>query len=140
MKHLIRPCWVAVGLMLAGCSSPPEPMAVKWDATPTTVNSTLPLWQENHVVVHSPDVVGSWSKRITDFQGDNGSYGPDFYYAVVHSTRIVVASNSSSAWFNTKAWLQLHGATAPIEFNRKLDCLTCNTVDVYLSRSDFASK
>ncbi|CNI07712.1 Uncharacterised protein [Yersinia kristensenii] len=130
------PRWGAVCLMLilAGCSSPPEPVAVNWDATPTTVNSTLPQWQENNIVVRSPNLTGEWSKRITDFQGDRGTYGSEFYYAVAHSTRIVVASNSSTAWFNTKAWLQMHGAVAPIEFNRRLGCLTCNTVDVYLSR------
>jgi Cag pathogenicity island protein Cag12 len=122
---------------LSGCSSsPPEPVAVKWDAPTAVVNSTLPEWQENNVVVPSPGVAGNWSKRITDFQGDSGSYGPDFYYAVAHSTRIVVVSNSGAAWFEAKEWLRAHGATGPIEFTRQMACLTCNRVDVYLSRPD----
>lgn len=120
---------------LSGCSSPPEPVAVKWDTYPTAVNSTLPQWQENHVVVTSPGVTGEWSKRLQDFKGDNGRYSPDVYYAVAHSTRIVVTSNSGSAWFYAKTWLQTHGARVPIEFNRQFDCLTC-TVDVYLSRGN----
>lgn len=132
---LRKSVFLCLTVALSGCSSsPPEPVAVKWEAPTAVVNSTLPEWQANQVVVPSPGVAGNWSKRITDFQGDRGSYAPDFYYAVAHSTRIVVASDSSGAWFEAKAWLRAHGATAPIEFNRQLTCLTCNRVDVYLTR------
>lgn len=132
-------------LALTGCSSPPEPAAVKWGATPTVVNSTVPWWQANNVVVQSPNVTGEWSLKFASFKGDYGNYGPEVYYAVAHSTRIVVVSGSGTAWLNAKKWLQAHGATATIEFKRKRDCLTkyiptCNTVDVYLSRTNFASK
>lgn len=125
---------VCLTVALAGCSSPPEPVAVGWEAPPTALNSTLPQWQENGVVVRSPEVNGNWSLRLADFDGGNGRYGPDVYYAVAHSSRIVVITNSSGAWFATKAWLQAHGATATIEFSRQLACLTCNRVDVYLTR------
>ncbi|HHQ9522456.1 hypothetical protein HRD68_00155 (plasmid) [Yersinia massiliensis] len=127
-------------LALAGCSSPPEPVAVKWEAAPTAINSTLPQWRENNVVVQSPNVEGKWSLRLVGFKGDSGSYGPEFYYAVAHSNRIVVVSSSGSAWFKTKTWLQSHGATATIEFYSKQRCSTCSVVDIYLSRSEFASK
>lgn len=132
---LKKSVFICLMLTLSGCSSPPEPVAVKWDATPTTVNSSLPQWQENNSVVRSPNVEGEWSLRLTGFKGDSGTYGPEFYYAVAHSNRIVVVSSSGTAWFKTKAWLQAHGATATIEFYQKNSCSTCTVVDVYLSHS-----
>lgn len=137
---LKKSVFICLTLALAGCSSPPEPVAVKWDDPPTTINNTLPQWQENKSVVRSPNVEGEWSLRLAGFKGDSGTYGPDFYYAVAHSNRIVVVSSSGTAWFKTKAWLQAHGATSTIEFYRKNSCLTCTVVDVYLSRSHSASK
>ncbi len=121
-------------LLLAGCSSPPEPVAVKWGRPATAMNSTLPQWKENNSVVRAPGRQGEWSMTLRDFQGASGRHGPDVYYAIAHASRIVVASNNSTAWFNTRDWLKAQGAAVPVEFIRKPGCLSCTTVDVSLSR------
>lgn len=141
MKH-VSPTRVAFCLTLAltGCASPPEPVAVQWENTHRTVNSAIPRWQENNRVVPSPRVAGEWTLKAVDFKGDDGQYDADFYYAVAHANRIVVASHQGEAWFSARDWLQAHGATPVIEYRDKTDCLRCDTVDVTLSRINKAAE
>lgn len=122
-----------VGLLLAGCSSPPEPAAVEWDKPTTAVNAAFPDWHENNVVVPSRVISGQWARKLTDWQGDAQNYPADVWYAVAHSTRIVVVSPAAAEFFSARDWLTRHGATGVIAWQQKLNCLTCTT-DLYFSR------
>nr|MBG6243240.1 hypothetical protein [Candidatus Symbiopectobacterium sp. Dall1.0] len=68
--------------LLAGCSSPPPPPPVNWSGSAVEINSTMPDWKENKVVIPSPVIAGHWAKAIYDFDGEKGSYLPDDYFAV----------------------------------------------------------
>lgn len=134
MKHFKPLVALSALLVLAGCSSPPEPAAVEWDKPLSPTNGTLPLWQENAVVTPSPVVSGQWSRVIMDFQDDGRVWTPDVWYAVAHSPRVAVSAPDATAFFAAKAWLRQHGAQGLISYRPKTHCLTCNTTDIYFSR------
>lgn len=119
--------------ILSACSSPPEPQAVNWSAKAELLNNTLPEWNKSGSVNTSANVDGKWIKTIKGFD-INKPFGIGVYYAVAHSTRIIVKTNSSQRWFDTKTWLRSHGANGVIDFEYAKGCMTCNTVDVSLSR------
>lgn len=120
-------------LVISGCSSPPEPPAVKWDKPLSPTNSQLPLWQKNHVVTPSSVITGHWMRVITDFHVGQ-IWLPDSWYTVVHSTQIAVAAKDGTTFFTAKNWLRQHGATGLITYRPKIPCLTCNTTDLYFYR------
>ena len=121
-------------LVISGCSSPPEPPAVKWDKPLSPTTSQLPLWQENRVVTPSPVISGIWTLAITDFQDVGQIWPPDIWYAVVHSTQITVSAPDATTFFSAKNWLRQHGATGLIAYRPKIHCLTCNTTDLFFYR------
>lgn len=134
MKHFKYLTGVATILLLCGCSSPPPPPPVEWDTQSNEINTTVPNWQENNVVVSTPTPTGNWSYIATNFQGDDTSYPIAFYYSVAHSKKIVISTQSPSEYFKAKDWLKSHGAKGVFIFQSKQRCLACSTTDIYLSR------
>lgn len=130
-KFLYAATLVAV---LSGCSSPPEPVQPEWDKAPASMNTSLPHWEENGVVVPAASVTGHWSQHITNFAPD-AVYPPGVWYAVVHSPNIIVNAASGAQYFAAKAWLRSHGSKAIVSFTPKSsDCLTCSVTDIYFYR------
>ncbi|WP_130651537.1 TcpQ domain-containing protein [Candidatus Williamhamiltonella defendens] len=124
------------GIMLAGCSSPPPPPPVNWSGSAVEINSTIPDWKENHVVIPSPVIAGHWAKAMYDFEGEKRNYLPDDYFAVTHANQIVVLSQTSEGYFNAKRWLKTHGAKGVIDYQVKQRCLGCSKTDIYFYRID----
>ncbi|WP_337049925.1 cag pathogenicity island Cag12 family protein [Serratia fonticola] len=132
MKRFNYRAALSAVLILAGCSSPPEPAKVEWDQPVTATNSSLPAWQGNSVVTPSPFVSGHWSTIITDFQDEGTLRAPDVWYAVAHSPHSAVAAPDAATFFAAKAWLRQHGAKGLITWQPG-NSLTSNT-RLYLSR------
>ncbi|WGM08744.1 TcpQ domain-containing protein [Arsenophonus nasoniae] len=124
------------GMMLAGCSSPPPPPPVNWSGSAIEINSTMPDWKENNVVIPSPIITGHWAKAIYDFDGEKGNYLPDDYFAVAHANQIVVLTQTSAGYFNAKRWLRTHGAKGVIDYQVKQGCIGCSETDIYFYRID----
>lgn len=124
---------LAFPFILSACSSPPEPASVDWGAKEDTVNSTLPSWEESGTVNASTNVTGKWMKTVRGFKTDQ-PLDVGVYYAISHSTNIVVSASSSKDWFDTKSWLRSHGANGVIDFEFKGACLTCTSIDVSFYR------
>ncbi|EMB4337267.1 hypothetical protein I5462_12620 [Citrobacter freundii] len=120
-------------MILSGCSSPPEPARPEWNKPGAFVNSTLPQWSENRLVVPSPETDGHWSTAII-FNPDI-IYLPAVWYAVAHSERISVYSPDGAGYFRAKYWLRKHGYTGVITFHPEHDnCLACNRTEITLYR------
>lgn len=119
--------------ILAGCSSPPPPPPVDWKGNQEILNTGLPAWKENNILIPSLSVSGRWSNIIRDFS-PHTPYTADIYYSVLHSPFVMVATTSSESFFSTKSWLRQHGAKGVIRYQAKVDCLNCNSTDIYLSR------
>lgn len=49
---------IMLAAIVTGCSSPPPPVPVKWDKTAAPLNTRLPQWSDNNVIVPSPTVNG----------------------------------------------------------------------------------
>ncbi|BBI93079.1 TcpQ domain-containing protein [Serratia symbiotica] len=122
------------GIMLAGCSSPPPPPPVNWSGSAIKINSEIPDWKENNMVIPSPVIAGHWAKAIYDFDGEKGHYLPDDYFAVTHANQIVVLSQTSEGYFNAKRWLRTHGAKGVIDYQVKRGCIGCSETDIYFYR------
>lgn len=120
-------------LILSACSGPPEPKSVDWDSKPETLNSTLPEWKESDSINASANVTGKWLKTVKGFD-TNKPFDIGIYYAIAHSTNIIVKTNSSQRWFETKSWLQRHGATGVITFEYTKEFITRDSVDVSFYR------
>ncbi|EMC4380599.1 Cag pathogenicity island protein Cag12, partial [Cronobacter sakazakii] len=39
--------------LLCGCSSPPPPVPVEWEKPANPVNSTMPQWDDNSIIIPS---------------------------------------------------------------------------------------
>lgn len=127
-------CAATLVAVLSGCSSPPEPVQPEWDKAPASMNTSLPHWEENGVVVPAANVTGHWSQHITNFDPD-AVYPPGVWYAVVHSPNIIVNAASGVQYFAAKAWLRSHGSKAVVSFTPKSSgCLTCSVTDIYFYR------
>lgn len=120
-------------IALAGCSSAPPPAPIEWGKNAESVNSEIPVWHQNGVVVAADGVQGKWSYVLPDFIGDDGTYPVAFYYAVTHSPKIVIQAPDGTAFFNTKAWLRQHGSKGLISYQPKENSLTRIT-SVYFYR------
>lgn len=120
-------------LILSACSGPPEPKSVDWDSKPETLNSTLPEWKESDSINASANVTGKWLKTVKGFD-TNKPFDIGIYYAIAHSTNIIVKTNSSQRWFETKSWLQRHGANGVITFEYTKEFITRDSVDVSFYR------
>lgn len=51
-------------LVLSGCSSPPPPVPVEWDEPGQSVNTGLPKWRDNPIIIPSPIVIDKWLLSI----------------------------------------------------------------------------
>lgn len=123
----------AVLAVLSGCSSPPEPARPEWNNPGAAVNTAIPQWSSNGVIIPAADVDGRWSKAIT-FNPDI-TWPPDVWYAVAHARQVVVHSPDGASYFRAKSWLRRHGYTGVISFQPKLvNCLTCNTTEIEFYR------
>ncbi|EJM3421877.1 Cag pathogenicity island protein Cag12 [Salmonella enterica] len=120
----------ALVVMISGCSSPPEPLPVRWDKPAQQINTTLQQWNPNNAVIASNMVNGHWSQYIASFSPDR-IYSPAVWFAIAHSPEIVIVTNSGASYFNAKSWLQSNGSKALISFQ---NCFTCSRTDIYLYR------
>lgn len=122
----------AMGI-LAGCSSPPEPVQPEWDKPGVEMNTSLPQWSENRVILPSPTVEGHWSIKMA--LNPDAVYPSNLWYAVVHSSQVNVNAPDGERYFRAKAWLQKNGYSGVTTFLPKLNnCLTCNTTEIEFYR------
>lgn len=101
--------------LLCGCSSPPPPVPVEWDKPANSVNSTMPQWDDNSIIIPSREVNGKWSAVIRAMDFDDTLWTPAVFYAAAHSPRIVISTPSGDNFFKAKSWLRQHGAKGVIE-------------------------
>lgn len=47
---------IMLAAIVTGCSSPPPPVPVEWDKAAAPLNTSLPQWSDNNVMVPSPTV------------------------------------------------------------------------------------
>lgn len=129
VKHTIF-----ITLLLCGCSSLPPPVPVEWEKPGNSVNSTMPQWNDNSIIIPSREVNGKWSAviRATDF--DDMLWTPAVFYAAAHSPRIVISTPSGDNFFKAKSWLRQHGAKGVIEYQPALNCIACSETSIYFSR------
>ena len=84
---------IMLAAIVTGCSSPPPPVPVEWDKAAAPLNTSLPQWSDNNVIVPSPTVNGKWTSSISAQSFYDTIWTPAVFYAVAHSTRIVVLHN-----------------------------------------------
>lgn len=132
MLHKFTGLTVAA-VLLAACSSPPEPAAVDWEQPAAAVTTTLPQWEPNTVIIPSPVTAGSWSQYLGRFE-PGGIYSAAQWYAVAHASQAVVSAPDSPRYFEAKAWLRAGGYHGLIEFRPRTGCLTCNTTEIFFYR------
>ncbi|MGE2160925.1 cag pathogenicity island Cag12 family protein [Enterobacter hormaechei] len=121
-------------LFLSACSSPPEPPQIDWKQNPETVNTQLMDWQPTYSVIKSDKINSSWVKVIHDFRPENRLYDDAVFYSVAHSDSVIVETNNGTDFFTAKNWLRANGANGVIHYRYKMNCLSCRTTSVYLSR------
>ncbi|MDR8449628.1 Cag pathogenicity island protein Cag12, partial [Acinetobacter baumannii] len=56
---------IMLAAIVTGCSSPPPPVPVDWDKAPAPLNTSLPQWSDNNVMVPSPTVTSKWTSSIS---------------------------------------------------------------------------
>ncbi|ENP7393691.1 Cag pathogenicity island protein Cag12 [Salmonella enterica] len=125
---------IMLTVIVTGCSSPPPPVPVEWDKAAEPLNTSLPQWSDNNVIVPSPGVNGKWTSSVSAQNFYDTLWSPAVYYAIVHSTRIVVAAQSGTDFFNAKNWLRHNGAKGVIEYQPVFNCLLCRETTIYFSR------
>ncbi|RAH26349.1 cag pathogenicity island Cag12 family protein [Pantoea agglomerans] len=118
---------------LFSCGSPPQPPSAN-EAKSEVLNANLPEWKPNNLYISSPVTKGDWYLVTRNFTGSGEVYSPSFWYGLLHSQRIIVASGKDSDWFAVKNWLRSHGAKQVIEYKKKPLCNYCT--DVYMINSD----
>lgn len=126
-------CLAAAAVLLAGCSSPPEPAAVAWEKPAVPVTTTLPQWEPNAVIIPSPVTTGRWSQYLGHFE-PGGIYSAAQWYAVAHASQAIVSAPDSQRYFDAKAWLRAGGYQGLIEFRPRTGCLTCNNTEIFFYR------
>lgn len=126
-------CLTAAVALLAGCSSPPEPLPVEWDKASAAMNTDLSDWQPNNIIVPSLSINGHWSKKIANFKPSN-IFAPSVWYAVAHSSKAVISAPDSKSYFVAKDWLRNGGYKGLIEFRHQGQCFSCNSTEIYLYR------
>ncbi|HFN3662554.1 TPA: cag pathogenicity island Cag12 family protein [Enterobacter hormaechei] len=138
-KQSFSPGWLAGGIFivalmifLSGCSSPPPPTPIEWDKT-QSLNTGIPEWRENNLVIPSDTVSGRWMKILNNFKGDEGNYDISVYYAIAHSP-VIVVHTSGGAFFKAKEWLRKLGAKGVIQYHPVTDCMLCTNTSIYFSR------
>ncbi|ASG76450.1 Cag pathogenicity island protein Cag12 [Salmonella enterica subsp. diarizonae] len=120
--------------IVTGCSSPPPPVPVDWDKAAEPLNTRLPQWSDNNVIVPSQTVNGKCISSISAQSFHDTIWSPAVFYAVAHSTRIVVTAQSGTDFFNAKNWLRHNGAKGVIEYQPVFNCLPYRETTIYFSR------
>ncbi|RAY78700.1 hypothetical protein DP190_22415 [Enterobacter cloacae] len=123
----------ALAVLLAGCSSPPEPAAVDWSQPAQPVSATLPVWEPNRLIVASRITEGNWSQVLARFE-PSGVYPATQWYAVAHASRAVVIAPDGQPYFAAKTWLRDGGYHGVVEYRTRTGCLTCNTSEIVFYR------
>ena len=126
-------CFAALAALLAGCSSPPEPIAVEWNKPAVSMNPDLAQWEPNGAVIPAPVVTGHWSQHIASFNPNN-IFTPAVWYAVAHSSLTVISAPDSESYFTAKTWLRAGGYKGLIQFRPKGSCLNCHTTEIFFYR------
>ncbi|EKT1335133.1 hypothetical protein QDW80_004295 [Salmonella enterica] len=127
MRRILLPV-----LLLAGCSSPPEPVPVEWDKPPAQMNTTAPQHiKEASKVIPASKVTERWSRHLIRFTPDT-PYLPAVYYTVAHSTTFIVFTPSGAEYFKAKDWLIHNGATGIITYKFKSN--DNRGTEIFLSR------
>lgn len=124
---------VFMALVLAGCSSPPEPAQVEWSTSATAINEKVPQWQNNDIIVPSQNTTGQWSIIAPNFNLDEVQ-STEIYYAIAHASRIVIKTSTNNQYLSIKNWLLKNGAVGQIELEIKKTCLLCNSNTLYFYR------
>jgi hypothetical protein len=120
-------------VILSACSSPPEPAQPEWNKPGTAINTTLPQWSENSLILPSDKIECHWLTAII-FNPDT-AYPPHIWYAIAHSERIRVNTPDGQRYFMAKDWLRKHGNTGVITFQSKqADDLTRHTTQISFYR------
>ncbi|HBM0248685.1 cag pathogenicity island Cag12 family protein [Salmonella sp. NW805] len=125
---------IILAAIVTGCSSPQSPVPVDWDKIAEPLNTRLPQWSDNNVIVPSPTVNGKWTSSISAQSFHDTVWSSSVFYTIAHSTRIVVTAQSGADFFNAKNWLRQNGAKGVIEYQPLFNCLTCRETTVYFSR------
>lgn len=125
---------IILAAIVTGCSSPPPPVPVEWDKAAAPLNTRLPQWRDNNVIVPSPTVNGKWTSSVSAQSFHDTTWTPAVFYAVAHSTRIVVSAQPRTDFFNARNWLRQNGAKGVIEYQPVFNCLTCRETTIYFSR------
>ncbi|MCA6938448.1 cag pathogenicity island Cag12 family protein [Pectobacterium versatile] len=120
-------------LALSGCSSPPLPVPVEWDKPGQSVNTGLPQWRDNPVIIPSPMIKDKWLLSIHARNFNETHWTPAVFYSVAHSARIVVAAPSGAEFFTAKNWLRRYGAKGVIEYQPVSGCMKCSDTRIYFS-------
>ena len=121
-------------LALSGCSSPPPQVPVEWDKTGQSVNTGLPQWRDNPVIIPSPVVKDTWLLSIHARNFNETNWTPAVFYAVAHSARIVVAAPSGAEFFTAKNWRRSNGAYGLIQYRYKRDEFGVKSINIYLQK------
>lgn len=111
----MKKIFLIAGLMLSGCSSPPEPTPIEFDKAKEIITPSLPYLPDFYGVIPSKTNGKGWeySKVFThkeDFRT------PEYYYAMAHADRIVVFTNDAGLWFQIRDSLKLQGARGVIQW------------------------
>ncbi|MGF5107550.1 hypothetical protein ACQE56_03410, partial [Klebsiella pneumoniae] len=62
---------IMLAAIVTGCSSPPPPVPVDWDKAAAPLNTSLPQWSDNNVMVPSPTVKEGANKQVISSQADS---------------------------------------------------------------------
>lgn len=119
--------------LLTGCSSPPQAPQIDWDDKREVMNTQLMAWTPTNDVIKSEETTGHWAKKIVQFIPENRLYDDAVFYAVAHSTRIMVETSGATEFFKATDWLRKNGAKGVIEFHSNKLCASCGTT-LYLER------
>ncbi len=106
---------IIVVLVLAGCSSPPEPTPVEFGKVNEIVTPSLPYMADFHGVIPSETNGLGWTFKRT-FSKREDFTTPEYYYALAHADRIVVFTSNAGLWFQIRDSLKEQGARGVVQW------------------------
>ncbi|UMX84516.1 cag pathogenicity island Cag12 family protein [Klebsiella pneumoniae] len=125
---------IMLAAIVTGCSSPPPPVPVEWDKAAEPLNTSLPQWSDNNVIVPSPTVNGKWTSSISAQSFYDTIWTPTVFYAVAIQHELSSLHNPALISLMPKTWLRQNGAKGVIEYQPVFNCLTCRETTIYFSR------
>lgn len=122
--RIVKALIVCTGIILSGCSSPPTPVQPNWNKSGININTALPQWSKNTLILPSDKIEGHWSKIIV-FHAD-ANYPSYVSYLIAHSERVVVNASTAKHYFDVKSLLRKNGYLGLITFKYNLNgCFLC---------------